>query len=164
LSSASGADILGDGGAFKKNLKVIEEDLHRTFGELGHFRQGNPLYMPLKNVLLAYSMLRPDLGYVQGMSYVAGSILIHNEGKEQDAFACFSNLMNRDLLFTFYSFDMEKVNITFHVFMHFMRDKLPKLHTSFKHSNISCSIFLFEWIVALYSNIFPLEVSARLWD
>jgi hypothetical protein len=38
LSSASGADILGDGGAFKKNLKVIEEDLHRTFGELGHFR------------------------------------------------------------------------------------------------------------------------------
>ena len=35
---------LNDGGAFKKNLKVIEEDLHRTFGELGHFRKGKPLY------------------------------------------------------------------------------------------------------------------------
>ena len=66
-----------EGGSFKKNLKVIEEDLHRTFGELGHFRQGNPLYQPLKNVLIAYSMLRPDLGYVQGMSYVAGSLLLH---------------------------------------------------------------------------------------
>jgi TBC1 domain family member 14 len=61
---------------------VIEEDLHRTFGELGHFRVGNPLYQPLKNVLIAYSMLRPDLGYVQGMSYVAGSILLHCEGRE----------------------------------------------------------------------------------
>lgn len=29
---------------FRKNLKVIEEDLHRTFGELGHFRYGNKLY------------------------------------------------------------------------------------------------------------------------
>lgn len=58
---------------FRKNLKVIEEDLHRTFGELGHFRYGNKLYQPLRNVLIAYSvsylpfinqMLRPDLGYV----------------------------------------------------------------------------------------------------
>lgn len=72
--------------------------------------------------------------------------------------------MNRDHLFTFYSFDMEKVNIVFHVFMNFMRDRLPKLHQAFKLTNISCSIFLFEWIVALYSNIFSLETSARLWD
>jgi hypothetical protein len=98
------------------------------------------------------------------MSYVAGSILIHNEGKEHEAFKSFANLMNRELLFTFYSFDMERVNVLFHVFMTFMRDKLPKLHASFKKSNISCSIFLFEWIVALYSNIFPLDISARLWD
>lgn len=41
---------------FRKNLKVIEEDLHRTFGELGHFRYGNKLYQPLRNVLIAYSV------------------------------------------------------------------------------------------------------------
>mmetsp|Transcript_18812 Transcript_18812/g.17957 ORF Transcript_18812/g.17957 Transcript_18812/m.17957 type:complete len:108 (+) Transcript_18812:606-929(+) len=49
---------------FRKNLKVIEEDLHRTYGELGHFRYGNKLYQPLKNILIAYSVMRPDLGYV----------------------------------------------------------------------------------------------------
>jgi hypothetical protein len=154
----------GSSGAFKRNLKVVEEDLHRTFGELGHFRKGNPLYQPLKNVLLAYSLLRPDLGYVQGMSYVAGLILLHCEGQEKTAFKCFANLMNRELLFTFYSFEMERVNVIFHVFMTLMRDRLPKLYANFKQTNISCSIFLFEWIVALYSNIFPLETSARLWD
>lgn len=26
--------------AFKKNIKVVEEDLHRTFVDLGHFRYG----------------------------------------------------------------------------------------------------------------------------
>ena len=98
------------------------------------------------------------------MSYLAGLLLIHCEGKEHEAFKCFANLMNRDLLFTFYSFDMEKVNVIFHVFMILMKERLPKLHTAFKATNISCSIFLFEWIVALYSNIFPIETSARLWD
>lgn len=72
--------------------------------------------------------------------------------------------MNRDLLFNFYSFDMEKVNILFHMFMRVVKDKLPKLHGLLKQTNLSCSVFLFEWIVALYSNIFPLETSARIWD
>ena len=30
--------------AFKKNIKVVEEDLHRTFVDLGHFRYGQKLY------------------------------------------------------------------------------------------------------------------------
>jgi len=29
---------------FKKNIKVIEEDLHRTFSDLGQFRFGQSLY------------------------------------------------------------------------------------------------------------------------
>lgn len=92
------------------------------------FRFGNKLYQPLKNVLLAYSLLRPDLGYVQGMSYVAGSLLLHY-GSELDTFTTFANLMNReDMIFNFYSFDMDKVNMVFHIFMRLMKEKLPKLH------------------------------------
>ena len=72
--------------------------------------------------------------------------------------------MNRDLLFNFYSFDMEKVNIIFHLFMYLLKQYIPRMHAVFKQVNISCSIFLFEWIVALYSNIFPLETIALIWD
>lgn len=139
---------------FRKNLKVIEEDLHRTYSEMKVFRYGNKLYQPLKNVLLAYSLFRPDLGYVQGMSYVAGCILLHY-GNELDTFIFFANIMNReDMLFNFYSFDMDKVNLVFHIFMRLMREKLPKLYEIFVTTGLSCSIFLFEWVVALYSNIF----------
>lgn len=70
---------------FKKNIKVIEEDLHRTFSDLGQFRFGQSLYQPLKNMLAAFSVFRTDLGYVQGMSYVAGSLLLHI-GDEYQAF------------------------------------------------------------------------------
>lgn len=49
---------------FRKNLKVIKEDLHRTFGELGHFKIGSKLYQPLKNILIAYSVIVPDSNIV----------------------------------------------------------------------------------------------------
>lgn len=97
------------------------------------------------------------------MSYVAGNILLHCAG-EYDAFKSFANLMNRDLLFNFYSFDTEKINVMFHMFMRVIKDKIPKMSNLFKQTSLSCSVFLFEWIVTLYSNIFPLETSARLWD
>ena len=65
------------------------------------------------------------------MSYVAGSILLHC-ADEYNAFKCFGNLMNRELLFDFYSFDMEKVNIIFHVFMRAVKERLPTLHNLFR--------------------------------
>ena len=105
---------------FKKHIKVIEADLHRTFSELGQFRFGQQLYQPLKNILAAFSVFRTDLGYVQGMSYLAGSLLLHL-GDEYSAFQAFTNLMHRYLLFTFYGFDMPKVNLNFHVFMRLMK-------------------------------------------
>ena len=149
---------------FRKNTKVIDEDLHRTYPEMKLFRYGNKLYQPLKNVLQAYSLFRPDLGYVQGMSYVAASLLLHY-GSEFDTFMIFANLMNReDMLFNFYSFDMDKVNVTFHIFMRLMKDKLPKMAEIFRETGLSCSIFLFEWVVAVYSNIFQLDLTSRIWD
>jgi len=50
--------------AFRKNIKVIEVDLHRTFTDLSHFRAGGILHQPLKNILSAFAMHRTDLGYV----------------------------------------------------------------------------------------------------
>ena len=95
------------------------------------FRYGNRCYQPLKNVLIAYSLYRPDLGYVQGMSYVAASILLHYSD-ELETFKMLSNLLNREeMFFNFYSFDMEKVNIVFHIFMRLLSEKIPDLYQVF---------------------------------
>lgn len=112
---------------FKKDIDVIEKDLHRTFAELGHFRHGGMLYNPLKNILAAFSLFRTDLGYIQGMSYVAATLILHL-GDEYSAFSAFANLMHKYLLFTFYSFDMIKVNIFFHIYMRLIEKHIPVLH------------------------------------
>ena len=45
----------------------------------------------LQTVLEAYVMLRPDLGYVQGMAFLAATLLLYMD--EYSAFVCFANLM-----------------------------------------------------------------------
>ena len=48
----------------------------------------------------AYVCYRPDLGYVQGMSFIAAILLLNLE--EAEAFIVFANLVNRPLLAAFY--------------------------------------------------------------
>ena len=154
---------LDDFPGYKKNIKVIDVDLHRTFTDLSMFRQGSIYHQSLRNILCAFSLFRPDMGYVQGMSYIAGTLLIHLND-EYAAFYVFANLMQEYLLFTFYSFDMPKVNILFNVFMRLVRTQIPKLFQIMQELGLQCSVFLFEWVVAVFSNILPLTLCARLWD
>jgi len=97
------------------------------------------------------------------MSYIAGSLLMHT-GDEYLGFRCFANLINRYTLYNFYSFDMPKVNVFFHCFVRLLKERVPRLAQLMGELQIQCSVFLFEWVIALFSNIFSLEVSARLWD
>lgn len=108
-------------------------------------------------------MFRTDMGYIQGMSYLAATLLLHI-GDEYLCFETFSNIMHRTLIFMFYSFDMDKVNIFFHIFMKIMGTHIPKLHHTFCELELNCSMFLFEWTVTMFSNVLPLTTVARLWD
>ena len=84
------------------------------------------MYQPLKNILAAFSVFRPDVGYVQGMSYIAGSLLMH-AGDEYMGFKLFANMMNKYIMFNFYSFDMGKVNVFFHCYMRMLKERVPRL-------------------------------------
>jgi len=59
---------------------------------------------------------------------------------------------------------MDKVNIIFNVFMRLMKTHIPKLYSAFQELGLQCSVFLFEWVVAVWSNILPLALSSRVWD
>ena len=97
------------------------------------------------------------------MSYIAATLLMHL-GDEYLAFEAFANVMHKYLLFTFYSFDMPKVNVFFHVYMRLMSTHIPKLYSVFDELGLECSMFLFEWTVAVFSNILNLATVSRLWD
>lgn len=62
--------------------------------------QGGPYHDPLHNILGAYACYRPDVGYVQGMSFLAATLLLNMD--EVKAFISFSNLLNRPAHMAFF--------------------------------------------------------------
>lgn len=66
------------------------------------------MYEPLQHVLECYSCFRPDIGYCQGMSFIAAMFVLNMES-DYDSFVAFSNLMNKQFLFTFFRFDIHLV-------------------------------------------------------
>jgi hypothetical protein len=55
----------------------------------------------LKKLLIAFTCMRPDIGYVQGMSYIAGLMLMYFE--EFETFVHFSALMTSSSLLPLYT-------------------------------------------------------------
>jgi hypothetical protein len=52
------------------SLKMLDKDLPRTFAHLGFFHKGGPLESQLRDVLEAYILYRPDVGYRHSVSIV----------------------------------------------------------------------------------------------
>jgi hypothetical protein len=65
--------------------------------------QGGPLNLCLQGLLGSYTCYRPDVGYVQGMSFIAAVLILNME--EDDAFICFANLLNRPCQIAFFRLD-----------------------------------------------------------
>lgn len=51
------------------------------------------MHTGLERILLCYACFRPDIGYVQGMSFLVATLLLYMD--EFEAFKCLANLLGR---------------------------------------------------------------------
>jgi hypothetical protein len=107
FDSGSADDHADDGLSREQSVRAISLDVSRTFAPLGIFQAGAPYHERLRDVLLAFGNYRPDIGYVQGMSFLACMLLLYLEPAE--AFICLANIMANPLHMAFYRVDHEQV-------------------------------------------------------
>ena len=152
-----------DGG--KETSHLIEVDIPRTFPELNKlFEQVASLSESLREILVAFSHMRPDLGYVQGMAHIAGMLLLHC-GSPQECFKVFVNLVSSELLHDFYTFDKTRIIVTYKVFWRLLAQICPEMYLHLKEeSMVSCNIFLLGWILTLFSGAFDIGITSLMWD
>lgn len=63
---------------------MISKDINRTFPEHALFTESGHMRGALFNVLRAYALYNPDVGYCQGMGFMAGMLVLYMN--EEDAF------------------------------------------------------------------------------
>uniref|UniRef100_A0A8B9JSX4 TBC1 domain family member 12 n=1 Tax=Astyanax mexicanus TaxID=7994 RepID=A0A8B9JSX4_ASTMX len=146
----------------ESSLDLIKLDIFRTFPSLYIFQKGGPYHDLLHSVLGAYTCYRPDVGYVQGMSFIAAVLILNLE--EADAFIAFANLLNKPCQMAFFRVDHDLMLKYFAAFEVFFEENLPKLFQHFQNNSLTPDFYLIDWIFTLYSKSLPLDVACRVWD
>ncbi|XP_070697661.1 TBC1 domain family member 12 [Pempheris klunzingeri] len=159
-------DSESDGGASladrESSLDLIKLDISRTFPSLFIFQKGGPYHDLLHSVLGAYTCYRPDIGYVQGMSFIAAVLILNLE--EAEAFITFANLLNKPCQMAFFRVDHDLMLKYFAAFEVFFEENLPRLFSHFQTNSLTPDLYLIDWIFTLYSKSLPLDVACRVWD
>ena len=138
--------------------KMIKKDIKRTFPATLTEQDQEKLFRMLK----VFSVFDGNIGYCQGMSFIAG-ILIKNLS-EEESFAVFIQLMHNFQIGSFYQPGMNGLNTMLYQFDCLLEDFLPNIHSYFVKLNIESSLYASQWFLTMYSYRFPYNTVVRIFD
>ncbi|XP_020702556.1 ecotropic viral integration site 5 protein homolog isoform X2 [Dendrobium catenatum] len=144
----------------------IIRDISRTFPSHVFFQQRHgPGQRSLYNVLKAYSVYDRDVGYVQGMGFLAGLLLLYMS--EEDAFWLLVALLKGAVhapMEGLYQVGLPLVQQYLFQFEQLVKEHLPKLGQHFSEEMINPSMYASQWFITVYSYSFPFPLALRIWD
>uniref|UniRef100_A0A1B0EYA1 Rab-GAP TBC domain-containing protein n=2 Tax=Lutzomyia longipalpis TaxID=7200 RepID=A0A1B0EYA1_LUTLO len=151
-------------------LKNLTEHQHSIFIDLGRTFPNHKFYkqplgigqLSLFNLLKAYSILDPELGYCQGLGFICGVLLLHLE--EEDAFEMLKHLMFRRQMRNKYLPDMTVFQRELYQLSRLLKDLIPDLYEWLDKNEISPTLYAAPWILTLFSSQFPLGFVTRVFD
>ncbi|KAG6976445.1 hypothetical protein JG688_00001373 [Phytophthora aleatoria] len=146
----------------ERSIKLVNVDMPRTFGHHPLFQSGAEGTERTTEVLEAYICYRPDLGYVQGMSYLAATLCFHMDSFT--AFKALVALMSSSLLFDMFRLEATR---TFHyidVYNQILEYELPALAAHFHEIGIDAQMYAVDWALTLFTRSLSLDLALRIWD
>lgn len=146
----------------ESSVDLIQLDVSRTFPQLCIFQAGGPYHKLLQGLLGAYVCYRPDVGYVQGMSFLAAVLLLNMD--DVSSFICFANLLNKPCEVALFRLNENLMKAYFDTYQVFFKENLPKLYAHFEAQRITPDLYIIDWMYTLFAKSLPLDVASRVWD
>lgn len=143
--------------------KAITRDLGRTFPHHDFFNDGQGIGQEnLFNVLKAYSLYDPQVGYCQGLPFIVAILLLNMP--DEEAFSLLVRLMYVYDLRGHFLPEMPKLQLRLFQFDRLIEELLPVLHVHFLRQGIKSSMFCSQWFLTMFSYRFPLPIVFRIYD
>lgn len=165
-----------------KNASQIERDLRRTFPThyLFHSKIEDEDMMnssailcedftpdgidALRRILYAYSIYDEEIGYCQGMNFIAAMFLTFLP--EEESFWFLVAIMNDDpySMREMFTKDMSGSLETLFVADRLVQKLLPDLHQHLNSEGINISMYACQWLMTLFSSNFNFDLVSKVWD
>ncbi|KRY85725.1 Rab GTPase-activating protein 1 [Trichinella pseudospiralis] len=154
------------------NEQVIVRDIHRTFPAHDYFKQVGGLGQDaLYKISKAYAVYDEEVGYCQGLSFLAASLLL--DMSEAEAFCVLVRIMYHYRLRDLFKQGFETLHLRFYQLTRLMqvrllnvaeKDYLPDLSEHFQEIHIETHMFASQWFLTLFTAKFPLSMVFHIID
>lgn len=156
--------------SYQQLLNQLTTHQHAILIDLGRTFPSHPFYrdslgsgqLSLYNLLKAYSLLDPQVGYCQGLSFVSGVLLLHMD--EEQAFGLMKHLLFHLGLRRQYKQDMGALQVQLYQLCRLLHSRQRALYTHLEQLDIAPALFAAPWFLTLFASQFPLGFVARLFD
>lgn len=136
--------------------KAIRRDLSRT----SFIKNSDP--ESLFKIIKAYSLFDPEVGYTQGMAFIAVPILISLP--EHEAFSLLVKLMKDYGLREFFLPEMPGLHLRLYQFDRILEDTIPEVHLHLARQGVRSNMYTSQWFLTLFAYKFPLQIVQRIFD
>ncbi|XP_069685787.1 rab GTPase-activating protein 1-like isoform X2 [Periplaneta americana] len=134
---------------------VIQRDINRTFPAHDFFKEAGGLGQDsLYRISKAYAVHDSEVGYCQGLSFLAATLLLHMP--EEQAFCILVKLMYDYGLRDLYKDGFENLYMRLYQLNRLMEEQLPQLWQHFSDKGVESHMFASQWFLTLFTARFPL--------
>ena len=143
-----------------KTEQQIRKDLNRTYTITEHDTVENQ--QKLYNILKAYSIQDKEIGYCQGMNFIAKFILEVTDFAEKESYVIFSYVLSEIRGFYYDKFPL--LNAYSFIFDKILTKQFPKIRSHFMTLEIPQELWVDKWIQTLFTMNLPYDITCRIWD
>lgn len=154
--------VLATLGKVTPSTKQIDHDLPRTF-PTHPWLDTLEGQATLRRVLVGYSFRDSEVGYCQGLNYVAALLLLVMK-TEEDAFWMLAVLLENVLVNDCYTDNLSGCHVEQRVFKDLLAKKCPRIAAHLEAMGFDVSLVATEWFLCLFSKCLPSETTMRVWD
>uniref|UniRef100_H2YCK6 Rab-GAP TBC domain-containing protein n=1 Tax=Ciona savignyi TaxID=51511 RepID=H2YCK6_CIOSA len=142
---------------------IIQRDIHRTFPANDYFKTtGGTGQDSLYRITKAYSVYDQEVGYCQGLSFLAAALLLHMP--EEQAFCVLIKIMFDNNMRDLFKNGFESLHLKFYQLERSIEELMPNLFDHFKQLGIECHMFSSQWFLTLFTAKFPLSMVYQVID
>lgn len=140
--------------------KAIKRDLTRTsfYTNIDEFDKTDALF----NVIKAYSLYDPDVGYTQGMIFIAAPLIMNMS--ESECFCLLVMLMKEYQLRDLFCPGMKGLHLLLYEFDCLLAKYSPVLYNHLVKQGIKSSMYASQWFLTFFAYKFPLNIVLRIYD
>ncbi|UXI17251.1 COMM domain-containing protein 4 [Sarcoptes scabiei] len=140
----------------------ISKDLHRQFPNHEMFADQNGLgQADLYNVLKAFAIYKPKMGYCQAQAPIAAVFLMHMPAER--AFWCLVAL-SKYYITGYFMRNLEDIQIHGQMLFSFVKKYCSSAYNLLNRQKIEPVLYMTEWFMCIFSRNLPWPSVLRVWD